>query len=51
MAPLNYDRFFKKVFSDDEIAKTFLEDLLDIEIEQIYKLPTSRRVSDDATIV
>ncbi len=54
LAPLNYDRFFKKVFSDLEIAKAFLEDFLDIEIEgieNITKLDNSARVTDDATIV
>ena len=35
LAPLNFDRFFKKVFSDPEIAKTFLEDFLDTEIESL----------------
>ena len=33
LAPLNYDRYFKKVFSDLKIAKYFLQDFFDIEIE------------------
>jgi len=28
LAPLNYDRFFRKIFKDDAIAKAFLEDFL-----------------------
>ncbi len=35
LAPLNYDRFFKKVFSDIKIAKKFLEDFLGVDIEEI----------------
>ena len=38
LAPLNYDRFFKKVFSQTHIAKAFLEDLLDTPIEEIKLL-------------
>lgn len=51
VAPLNYDRFFKKVFSDLNIAKAFLEDFLDIKIESITKLDNKHSVTDDATIV
>ncbi len=32
VAPLNYDRYFKKVFSDEKIATAFLQDFLDVEI-------------------
>ena len=32
LAPLNYDRYFKKVFSETRIAKRFLEDFFDVEI-------------------
>jgi hypothetical protein len=32
-APLNYDRFFKKVFGNKKIAQRFLEDFLDIVME------------------
>jgi len=35
LAPLNYDRYFKKVFSDTTIAKRFLEDFFDKEIQSI----------------
>lgn len=38
LAPLNYDRFFKKVFSHLHIAKAFLQDFLDVEIEEIEPL-------------
>jgi len=38
LAPLNYDRFFIKVFNDSKIAKRFLEDFLDAEILEIEKL-------------
>lgn len=51
LAPLNYDRFFKKVFSDLEISKRFLEDFLDISIEGIELLPTKAKITDSATAV
>ncbi len=51
LAPLNYDRFFKKVFSNIKIAKRFLEDFLDIKIEEIKFLPTKHSITDDAQIV
>ena len=51
LAPLNYDRFFKKVFSDKAIAKQFLEDFLETKIEEIEILKEKHRVTDDASIV
>lgn len=51
VAPLNYDRFFKKVFSDTRIAKAFLEDFLGVEIETLDTLPSQHRVTDDASFV
>ncbi len=51
LAPLNYDRFFKKVFSDLSIARRFLEDFLDITIEKLEFLPDKHRVTNDAQIV
>jgi hypothetical protein len=51
VAPLNYDRFFQKVFSDLKIAKAFLEDFLDVEIESITQLKGKHSVTDDASIV
>ena len=38
LAPLNYDRFFKKVFSEIAIAQQFLEDFLDVNIESIESI-------------
>jgi hypothetical protein len=51
LAPLNYDRFFKKVFSDKAIAQQFLEDFLETKIEEIEILKEKHRVTDDASIV
>lgn len=51
LAPLNYDRFFKKVFSDLEIAKAFLEDFLEVEIKSIELLNHIQRFTDKAAIV
>jgi len=51
LAPLNYDRFFKKVFSDPDIAKKFLEDFLDTEIESITILKDKHAITDDAAFV
>lgn len=43
LAPLNADRFFKKVFSDNRISKRFLEDFLEIEIESIELLSNQHK--------
>ena len=51
LAPLNYDRFFKKVFSEISIAKRFLEDFFDIDIEEIEPLATKHKITDNATAV
>jgi hypothetical protein len=51
LAPLNYDRFFKRVFAHDHIAKRFLEDFLQVEIEDFQRLPEENRVTDDAAKV
>jgi len=51
LAPLNYDRYFKKVFSDLKIAKRFLEDFLDIEIQEIELLPVKKAITDQARFV
>jgi flagellar biosynthesis/type III secretory pathway protein FliH len=37
LAPLNYDRFFKKVFSDISIAKRFLEDFFDFNLNFLHQ--------------
>ena len=51
LAPLNFNRFFKKVFSDLFIAQEFLEDFLDIKIESIEKLTEKNKVTDDAIFI
>ncbi len=52
LAPLNYDRFFKKVFSDTQIAKRFIEDFLDIKIQKIQPYGNlEKRLTDDAKVV
>ena len=51
LAPLNYDRFFKRVFSHDHIMQRFLEDLLQVKIEDFKKLPEENRITDDAAKV
>ncbi len=51
LAPLNYDRYFKKVFSDERIVKRFLEDFLEKPITMIERLPEKHQVTDDASIV
>lgn len=49
VAPLNIDRFFKKVFSDPNIAKAFLQDFLGVIIESIEPLQTEHKITSDAT--
>jgi len=51
LAPLNYDRFFKKVFSDSKIAKKFLEDFFDIQIDSIELLDEIHKITDNAQTV
>jgi hypothetical protein len=51
LAPINYDRFFKKIFSDPETSKVFLEDFLDVTIQEIEPLPVQQRFTDEASIV
>ena len=46
LAPLNYDRYFKKVFSDLKIAKRFLEDFLDVEIQEIKPMKLTNKITD-----
>jgi hypothetical protein len=48
LAPLNYDRFFKKVFSDLKVAKAFLEDFLKIKIEEIEVLKNKHYITDQS---
>jgi len=51
LAPLNYDRYFKKVFKETDIAKKFLEDFFDITIENIELLTQKHKITDDAVAV
>lgn len=51
LAPLNYDRYFKKVFKDTDIAKRFLEDFFDFQIESIELLTQKHKITDDAVAV
>jgi hypothetical protein len=51
IAPLNLDRFFKKVFSNKRIAKSFLEDLFNKKITELTFLGTDYKLTDDAVIV
>ena len=44
LAPLNYDRYFRKVFSEISIAKKFLEDFLDVTIETIEPLNKEHKI-------
>ncbi len=48
LAPLNYDRFFKKVFSHLHIAKAFLQDFLDVEIEEIESLEKTQFLTHES---
>ena len=51
LAPLNYDRFLKKIFSDLDIAKKILEDFLDVEIQEISLMKTNHKITDGARAV
>jgi hypothetical protein len=51
LAPLNFDHFFKKVFSDLNNAKAFLEDFFGVVIESIELLPLAHRITDAAVDV
>jgi len=51
LAPLNYDRFFKKVFSHEKIAKQFLEDFLEVSISEIALLDKSHFLTDTSSKV
>ena len=48
LAPINYDRFFERVFSDLNIAKQFLEALLGVQIETIELLARKNKITDAA---
>jgi len=47
LAPLNYYRFYKRVFSLTHIAKRFLEDFLGQTIDHIEPLEVHHSVTND----
>jgi hypothetical protein len=51
LASLNKDEPFKKVFSDIDIAKAFLEDMLNVTIENIKELETDHKITNAASVV
>jgi len=51
LAPLNYDKYFNKVFSNEKISKRSLEDFLEANIEEFEMLKGRHRVTDDAALV
>jgi hypothetical protein len=51
LAPLNYDRFFQRIFKDLAIAKRFFEDFLNVEITFFEPLPRKNKMTDDAAFV
>ncbi|MEM9888692.1 MAG: hypothetical protein AAF849_22540 [Bacteroidota bacterium] len=51
LAPLNYDRFFKKVFSDKRIAKQFLEDFFGFTIEEIELMPLDHKLTNESSLL
>ena len=51
VASLNLDLMFKKVFSDPEIAKSFLQDFLGIIITEITLLGIEYKITNDAVII
>ena len=51
VASLNIDLFFKKVFSDPELARSFLQDFLGVIITELVILGIEHKLSDDAVIV
>jgi hypothetical protein len=46
--PLTYDKYFKKTFSNLDIAKQFLEDFLDTEIETLEILDKDINITNEA---
>ena len=51
LAPLNYDRFFRKIFSDEKISRRFLEDFLEVRIDEFEFLKERNLVTNDASVV
>jgi hypothetical protein len=51
LAPINFDKYFSKVFSNERIAGRFLEDFLETGIKDFEMLKSKHRVTDDAALV
>jgi hypothetical protein len=51
LLPLNVDELFKRVFSDPQIAKAFMEDMLGVKITEIIKMDTDHRMTNNAALV
>jgi hypothetical protein len=51
LAPINYDKYFSKVFSNERISRRFLEDFLETNITEFEMLKSKQRVTDDAALV
>ena len=51
LAPINYNRFFERIFKKPEIAKRFFEDMLNINITEIEPFPRKTKLTIDAAYV
>ncbi|MEN9612474.1 MAG: hypothetical protein RLZZ628_3288 [Bacteroidota bacterium] len=51
LVPLNLDEPFKKVFECEDIAKAFIQDMLNVEITFIKKLDTDRKITNAAALI
>jgi hypothetical protein len=51
LAPLNYDRFFERIFKDPTTSKAFLEDVLNKSITELEILPRKNKITDEAALV
>ena len=51
LAPFNYNRFFERIFEDLNIARQFIEALLDVKIEYIALLARKNKMTDDGAYV
>lgn len=51
LAPLNYDRFFKKIFSDKRISKRFLEDFFEVTIEEIELVSLDHKLTNESNLL
>ena len=51
LAPLTYNYFFQKAFSNPDIMKNFLEDLLEATITELVVLPQKHKLTDKSYYV